>query len=92
MPGPVRTDRRRSPPQPEWAASPDLHAPLYSIVQINTPEEKPDNSAARSAVGVACALTRAGRSAATFAELERFLVDEYHKEPHTTTGFKPHEQ
>jgi putative transposase len=26
------------------------------------------------------------------AELERFLVDEYHNEPHTTTGFKPHER
>src|SRR4051794_35952406 len=25
-------------------------------------------------------------------ELERFLVDEYHNEPHTTTGFKPHER
>jgi putative transposase len=23
-------------------------------------------------------------------ELERFVVDEYHNEPHTTTGFKPH--
>jgi len=26
------------------------------------------------------------------AELERFLVDEYHNEIHTTTGFKPHER
>ena len=26
------------------------------------------------------------------AELERFLVDEYHNEPHTTTGFKPQER
>lgn len=26
------------------------------------------------------------------SELERFLVDEYHDEPHTTTGFKPHER
>jgi putative transposase len=26
------------------------------------------------------------------AELERFLVDEYHDEPHATTGFKPHER
>ncbi len=26
------------------------------------------------------------------AELERFLVDEYHDEPHTTTGFKPQER
>jgi len=26
------------------------------------------------------------------AELERFLVDEYHNETHTTTGFKPHER
>jgi putative transposase len=26
------------------------------------------------------------------AELERFLIDEYHNEPHTTTGFKPHER
>ena len=25
-------------------------------------------------------------------ELERFLVDEYHNEPHTTTGFKPQER
>ena len=26
------------------------------------------------------------------AELEQFLVDEYHNEPHTTTGFKPQER
>jgi putative transposase len=26
------------------------------------------------------------------AELEKFLVDEYHKETHTTTGFKPQER
>lgn len=26
------------------------------------------------------------------AELERFLVDEYHNKNHTTTGFKPHER
>src|SRR5262249_47377545 len=26
------------------------------------------------------------------SELERFLVEEYHKEPHTTTGFKPQER
>src|SRR4051794_4169671 len=26
------------------------------------------------------------------AELERFLIDEYHNEPHTTTGFKPQER
>jgi putative transposase len=25
-------------------------------------------------------------------ELERFLIDEYHNEPHTTTGFKPQER
>jgi putative transposase len=25
-------------------------------------------------------------------ELERFLIDEYHNETHTTTGFKPHER
>lgn len=25
-------------------------------------------------------------------ELERFLVEEYHEDPHTTTGFKPHER
>lgn len=26
------------------------------------------------------------------AELERFVVDEYHNEPHTTTGSRPHER
>jgi putative transposase len=26
------------------------------------------------------------------SELERFVVEEYHNEPHTTTGFKPHER
>jgi putative transposase len=26
------------------------------------------------------------------AELERFVVDEYHHEPHTTTGCRPHER
>src|SRR5262249_56461069 len=26
------------------------------------------------------------------AELERFVVDEYHNDPHTTTGFRPHER
>jgi putative transposase len=26
------------------------------------------------------------------SELERFLVDEYHNESHTTTGFRPHER
>ena len=26
------------------------------------------------------------------SELERFLIDEYHNEPHTTTGFKPQER
>jgi putative transposase len=30
--------------------------------------------------------------AAMAPELERFLVDEYHNEPHTTTGFRPHER
>ncbi len=26
------------------------------------------------------------------AELERFLVEEYHNQTHTTTGFKPHDR
>jgi len=32
------------------------------------------------------------RLAEVTVELEQFLVDEYHNEPHTTTGFKPQER
>jgi putative transposase len=31
-------------------------------------------------------------SAEMVAELERFLIDEYHNDTHATTGFKPHER